>query len=100
MWRTAFAITGALSPFSGVEEWTGKTKWAFRLAGTLTADELLTLDADTVLDVGLLIHHITPIQHDARGVRLGCELTHLHGHDRSLQHYIHQTQKRRSALTG
>lgn len=58
------------------------------------------LDADTVLDVGLIIHHITPIHHEARGVRLGCELTQLHGHDRSLQHYIHQTQKRRSALTG
>ncbi len=60
----------------------------------------IRLDADTVMDVGLIIHHITPIHPDTRGVRLGCELTQLQGHDRSLQHYIHQTQKRRSALTG
>lgn len=60
----------------------------------------IRLDADTELDVGLVIHHVTAIHPDTRGSRLGCELTSLQGHDRSLQHYIHQTQKRRSALTG
>ena len=61
---------------------------------------LIKLDADTEMEVGLVIHHVTSIHPDTRGARLGCELTDLQGHDRSLQHYIHQTQKRRSALTG
>lgn len=61
---------------------------------------LIRLDADTELDAGLVIHHVTANHPDTRGARLGCELTQLQGSDRSLQHYIHQTQKRRSALTG
>jgi c-di-GMP-binding flagellar brake protein YcgR len=61
---------------------------------------IIKLDSDTVLDLGLLIQHVTPIHPDNRDVRLGCELLNQREHDRSLQHYIHQTQKRRSALTG
>lgn len=61
---------------------------------------VIRLDVETVLDVGLVIHHVTPIHPENRDVRLGCELVNQQGHDRSLQHYIHQTQKRRSALTG
>ncbi len=58
----------------------------------------IRLDADTEMDVGLVIHHVTALAPDTRGARLGCELVHLPGNDRSLMHYIHQTQKRRSAL--
>lgn len=36
-WLAAFAITGALSRYSGFEDWMGETRWAFRLAATLTA---------------------------------------------------------------
>jgi hypothetical protein len=46
------------------------------------------------------VHHISSIQPNARGVRLGCELLKLDGHaERSLQRYIDQTQKRRRLLT-
>lgn len=69
-------------------------------AGVRIGQCLVRLDADTELDVGLVIHHVTANHPDTRGARLGCELTQLQGSDRSLQHYIHQTQKRRSALTG
>jgi len=69
-------------------------------AGVRIGQCLIRLDADTELDVGLVIHHVTATHPDTRGARLGCELTQLQGSDRSLQHYIHQTQKRRSALTG
>lgn len=69
-------------------------------AGVRIGQCLIRLDADTELDAGLVIHHVTANHPDTRGARLGCELTQLQGSDRSLQHYIHQTQKRRSALTG
>jgi len=58
----------------------------------------LELDEETRLDVGLVIHHVTVINPESKGCRLGCELTDLDRHDRSLQHYINQTQKRRLAL--
>jgi c-di-GMP-binding flagellar brake protein YcgR len=57
------------------------------------------LDSDTLLDVGLIIHHVTCLHPDTHGARLGGELVHQLGNDRSLQHYVHQTQKRRSALS-
>jgi len=59
----------------------------------------LSLDDDTQLDVGLMIHHITAINPETRGTRLGCEITGLNWGDRSLQSYINQTQKRQLALT-
>jgi c-di-GMP-binding flagellar brake protein YcgR len=58
----------------------------------------LELDDETHLDVNLLLHHVTSIHPESRGVRLGCELVGLDFSDRSLQHYINQTQKRRWAL--
>jgi c-di-GMP-binding flagellar brake protein YcgR len=58
----------------------------------------LDLDDDTNLIVGLVIHHVTSIHPESRGARLGCELVGLDWSDRSLQHYINQTQKRRLAL--
>jgi c-di-GMP-binding flagellar brake protein YcgR len=59
----------------------------------------LDLDDDTHLEVGLIIHHVTAIHPESRGVRLGCELVDLDWSDRSLQYYINQTQKRRLALS-
>ena len=60
---------------------------------------LLELDADTQLDVGVTIHHVT-VLNENQGARLGCEIDGLHGSDeRALQNYINQTQKRRNAMT-
>lgn len=59
----------------------------------------LVLDDDTELTVGLMIHHVTAIHPESKGVRLGCELVGVDWSDRTLQHYINQTQKRRLALT-
>jgi flagellar brake protein len=60
---------------------------------------LLELDADTQLDVGITIHHVT-VLNENQGARLGCEIDGLHGSDeRALQSYINQTQKRRNAMT-
>lgn len=58
----------------------------------------LDLDDDTHLDVALVIHHVTAIHPESHGARLGCELVDLDWSDRTLQHYINQTQKRRLAL--
>lgn len=59
----------------------------------------ITLDADTQLDVGLHVHHITSLNTASKGVRLGCEMTGLDGGSvRALQRYIDYTQKRRRDL--
>jgi c-di-GMP-binding flagellar brake protein YcgR len=63
-------------------------------------DCTLELDAGTLLRGTLVVHHVTSIQPDSRGVRLGCELLHLDPDaTRSLQRYIDQTQKRRRMLS-
>lgn len=60
---------------------------------------VIDLDADTRLDVGLYVHHVTALNPESRGVRLGCEMTGLDGASaRALQRYIDYTQKHRSAL--
>ncbi|HEX5373674.1 MAG TPA: flagellar brake protein [Aquabacterium sp.] len=60
----------------------------------------LALDEETQLTVDLVVHHITVLQPESHGARLGCEMVGLQGEDeRALQHYINQTQKRRAALT-
>ncbi|MCA0174932.1 MAG: flagellar brake protein [Proteobacteria bacterium] len=57
------------------------------------------LDQDTVFTCALLVHHLTSIQPQAQGVRLGCELLYLDAdQQRTLQRYIDQTQKRRRQL--
>lgn len=58
----------------------------------------IDLDDETRLDFGLVIHHVTVINPESRGARLGCELVGLAQHDRSLMYFINQTQKRRLAL--
>ena len=67
-------------------------------AGVKIGQCQLDLDDETHLEVGLVIHHVTAIHPESRGARLGCELAGLDWSDRSLQHYINQTQKRRLAL--
>ena len=60
----------------------------------------LRLDADTEFRASLTIHHVSAIQPDARGVRLGCELGELDASaTRALQRYIDNTQKRRRMLS-
>ena len=59
----------------------------------------LRLDADTRLDVGLQIHHLTSIQPGPPGTRLGCSWLGLSAQGmRSLQRYIDQTQKRQRLI--
>ena len=39
--------------------------------GVKIAQALIELDDDTRLPVGLLVHHVTLLHHESRGVRLG-----------------------------
>jgi flagellar brake protein len=68
-------------------------------AGSLVEGCVLELDADTQLNVDLMVHHVTVLSPEARYAKLGCEIINLDGLDeRALQHYINQTQKRRMAM--
>jgi len=68
-------------------------------AGSTARQCLLTLDEETTLEGDMVIHHVSMMNPEARGARLGCELLNLRGADeRALQNYINQTQKRRIAL--
>ena len=59
----------------------------------------LSLDADTQVDVGLLLHHVTATGAENGSVRLGCEMVGLSPTaQRVLQVYIDQTQKRRRMM--
>jgi c-di-GMP-binding flagellar brake protein YcgR len=59
----------------------------------------LTLDTDTQFVTSLVLHHVTSIQPQITGVRLGCEFGSLAPADsRLLQRYIDNTQKRRRML--
>ena len=71
------------------------------LAAGLTLHSVrLELDPDTRFNATLHVHHISSIQPQTRGRRLGCELVNLDGHaERALQRYIDQTQKRRRLLS-
>jgi len=63
-------------------------------------DCAIELDAGTLLRGTLVVHHVTSIQPESRGIRLGCELLHLDADARrSLQRYIDQTQKRRRMMS-
>ncbi|MBT9598377.1 MAG: flagellar brake protein [Vitreoscilla sp.] len=68
--------------------------------GVCINDTAIELDAGTMLRGSLVVHHVTSIQPQARGVRLGCELLNLSAEGtRLLQRYIDQTQKRRRMLS-
>jgi flagellar brake protein len=59
----------------------------------------LELDMDTRVSTSLRLQHVTSLNHDARGVRLGCEIVNPTAEVlRALQRYIDQTQKRQRAL--
>jgi c-di-GMP-binding flagellar brake protein YcgR len=68
-------------------------------AGVLMNGVVIDLDADTRVHTGLRLSHVTAINPDSRGVRLGCEMVGAGPEGlRALQRYIDQTQKRRRML--
>ncbi|MET0383199.1 MAG: flagellar brake protein [Burkholderiaceae bacterium] len=59
----------------------------------------LSLDAETQIDAGLLLHHVTSTGAENGSVRLGCEVVGMNGAaQRALQQYIDHTQKRRRMM--
>ena len=67
--------------------------------GVLMNGVVLELDADTRVSTGLWLQHVTSINPDAHGVRLGCEFVSPSNDGlRALQLYIDQTQKRRRLM--
>jgi c-di-GMP-binding flagellar brake protein YcgR len=59
----------------------------------------LDLDSDTRIMVNLRVHHVTVLNQQSRGSRLGCEMVNLSADStRALQRYIEGTQKRRRLL--
>lgn len=68
--------------------------------GTEIGAVRVELDAETRFDAGLRLQHVTSIQPETRGVRLGCEWRQLSpSAERALQRYIDHTQKRRRLLS-
>ncbi|TDM09413.1 MAG: flagellar brake protein [Ideonella sp. MAG2] len=68
--------------------------------GCLINGITVELDADTEIKASLLIHHITSVQPQAQGVRLGCELLNMDAESqRLLVYYIDQIQKRRRMMS-
>lgn len=67
--------------------------------GVLMNGVTIDLDADTRIETGLRLQHVTSLNPESGGVRLGCEMVSpSHAGLRSLQLYIDQTQKRRRLL--
>jgi len=68
-------------------------------AGVLMNGVIMDLDADTRVHTGLRLQHVTSLNPESGGVRLGCEMV-APGQEglRALQRYIDQTQKRRRML--
>ena len=61
----------------------------------------LSLNAETQIDAGLMLHHVTSTGAENGSVRLGCEIVGLNPTaQRALQLYIDQTQKRRRMMSG
>ena len=67
--------------------------------GVLMNGVQIDLDADTRIHTSLRMQHVTSINPESMGVRLGCEMVNP-GNDslRALQRYIDQTQKRRRLM--
>jgi c-di-GMP-binding flagellar brake protein YcgR len=60
----------------------------------------LSLDAETQVDAGLMLHHVTSTGAENGSVRLGCEIVGMSPDGaRALQKYIDQTQKRRRMMS-
>lgn len=68
--------------------------------GTRLSSVVVSLDPDTSFETGIQMQHVTAIQPDQRGVRMGCAWAGLSPNaERKLQLYIDQTQKRRRLLS-
>jgi flagellar brake protein len=68
--------------------------------GVLMNNVHIDLDADTHFNANLRLQHITALNVDMDGTRLGCELVNLaRDAERALQRYIDQTQKRRRLMS-
>ena len=67
--------------------------------GVLLNGVQLDLDPDTRIHTSLRMQHVTSLNPDSKGVRLGCEMV-TPGNEglRALQLYIDQTQKRRRLM--
>ena len=64
-------------------------------AGVMLAGVSIELDIDTRLEVAMRLQHVTAINAEARGVRLGFEFKRIGGDSlRALQRFIDLTQKR------
>ncbi len=60
----------------------------------------IDLDVDTRITTSLRLQHVTSIQPESRGVRLGCEMVNPSSDVlRGLQRYIDQTQKRQRMMS-
>lgn len=60
----------------------------------------MELDSDTRFRARLHVHHVTALNPDSKGSRLGCSMVRLPSDaERMLQRYIDQTQKRRRLLS-
>jgi c-di-GMP-binding flagellar brake protein YcgR len=67
--------------------------------GRMIERVLIDLDADTRFHAKLRLQHVTSINAEARGVRVGCEFVRANGEAlRALQRFIDQTQKRGKLL--
>lgn len=68
--------------------------------GTTIGLAQIELDGDTRFGASLMVHHVTQLNFESQGGRLGCEFVKVEpGGERALQLYIDQTQKRRRLLT-
>ncbi len=68
--------------------------------GVLLNGVVIELDPDTRLGADLRLQHVTAINPQSGGARLGCEIVSPGSEvSRALQRYIDQTQKRRSLRT-
>jgi flagellar brake protein len=68
--------------------------------GVLMSGVVIDLDADTRVHTGLRLSHVTSLNPESGGVRLGCEMVGAGAESvRALQRYIDQTQKRRRLLS-
>ena len=68
--------------------------------GAVMNQVAIELDVDTRFYVNLRLQHVTSLNNDAKGVRLGCEFVRADPSMlRSLQRFIDQTQKRARLLT-
>ena len=69
-----------------------------QVGGVMNQAEI-ELDADTRFHVNLRLQHVTSLNADASGVRLGCEFVRVDPTAlRALQRFIDQTQKRGKLL--